>query len=49
MERLYIPPEEGGELAAGRRGGFGAADAAKKIGKIIPAELVTAFGALVSG
>jgi hypothetical protein len=48
MSRLYYPPQITGELAGGKRKGFDPTDAAKKIGKIIPTELITAYGALVS-
>jgi hypothetical protein len=48
MSRLYYPPTAAAKLARGGGGGFDPGDAAKKIGKIIPTELVTAYGALVS-
>jgi hypothetical protein len=48
VSRLYYPRQETGTFAGGRGRGFDAADAAKKIAKIIPAEIVTAYGALVS-
>jgi len=48
MSRLYYPPKISGELVGGEEGAIDFGDAAKKIGKIIPSELVTAYGALVS-
>lgn len=48
MSRLYYPPARMGTLASGDDSGVDIGDAAKKIGKIIPTELVTAYAALVS-
>jgi len=46
MSRLYYPPVTRG-LVAGGQDQFDAGEAIKKIGKLIPAELITAYGALV--
>jgi hypothetical protein len=46
--RLYYPKKQGALLASGAATPADVGDAAKKIGKNIPTELVTAYGALVS-
>ncbi len=46
MSRLYYPPIQRARLASGRDS-LDPGEAAKKIGKLIPTELVTAYGALV--
>ena len=48
MSRLYYPPIKLGELAGGEGAGLDTGDAAKKIGKLIPTELITAYAALVA-
>jgi hypothetical protein len=46
--RLYYPPKDKATLASGEETAASAAgEAAKKIAKLIPTELVTAYGALV--
>lgn len=46
--RLYYPKTQGPSLASGKASPVDVGDAAKKIGKNIPTELVTAYGTLVS-
>ena len=52
MERLYYPRVRTGGLASGGSSGgstdVDVGEAAKKIGKLIPSQLVTAYAALVS-
>jgi hypothetical protein len=48
MSRLYYPPTKTGQLAGGKSSPVDLGDAATKIGKLIPAELITAYAALVS-
>lgn len=48
MSRLYYPKPQQGTLASGGPGSVDLGDATKKIAKLIPVELVTAYAALVS-
>jgi hypothetical protein len=48
MSRLYYPKIVQANLAGGADGGVDVGEAAKKIGKLIPTELITAYAALVS-
>ena len=50
MARLYYPKTADAKLATGGGGGNGldVGDTAKKIGKLIPVEIVTAYAAMVS-
>jgi hypothetical protein len=48
MERLYYPPPQVGGLASGGGTDVDVGQAAEKIGKLIPSELLTAYAALVS-
>lgn len=48
MSRLYYPKIMPAKMASGDNGGVDVGDAAKKIAKLIPTELVTAYAALVS-
>jgi hypothetical protein len=48
MSRLYYPKPTAGKMASGGGGGIDLGDATKKMGQLIPTELVTAYAALVS-
>jgi hypothetical protein len=48
MSRLYYPKPTMGKMASGAGGGVDLGDVTKKVAKLIPTELVTAYAALVS-
>ena len=48
MSRLYYPKPTMGKLASGGGGAIDIGDTTKKIGKLIPTELITAYAGLVS-